>query len=132
VYYPDRLKIVSSGDIEDCAVMTEDPQQTGTFWWKVKVVSTPGEDPSWTGPEIVAVPGDSILLELAGESIGIAQITCPGDLTGDGHVNIEDIARVASVFNGTMWDFSEITGDGIVDIYDLVFVARHYGESLGG
>jgi len=68
----------------------------------------------------------------------------PGDLTGDGKVDIRDIARVARAFGSysgdPRWDpVADVTGpenppgsgsyppDGKVDIRDIAFVAKRYG-----
>ena len=57
----------------------------------------------------------------------------PGDLNGDGIVDIFDITTVALAFSATPsdpnWDSTADTNnDNIVDIFDIVAVAVHFGE----
>lgn len=51
------------------------------------------------------------------------------DVTGDGVVNILDLARVASQFGAVGNIKEDINGDGVVDIIDLVLVANAFGNS---
>jgi hypothetical protein len=51
-----------------------------------------------------------------------------GDVTGDGHINILDIAYVGARFGGVE-PSADITGDGVVDILDLVLTASNFGQS---
>ncbi len=53
---------------------------------------------------------------------------CPGDATGDGTVDINDINEVLSNF-GDITDNGDVTGDGVVDINDLNEVLSNWGES---
>jgi len=61
-------------------------------------------------------------------------VAMPGDVNGDGIVDIFDIVRVALSFGMTYpnpsWDpNADINNDGTVDIFDLVVVALHFGET---
>jgi len=58
----------------------------------------------------------------------------PGDVNGDGIVDILDIARVAQAFGSTPntppWDYwADVNSDNIIDVYDIVVVALHFGET---
>lgn len=50
-----------------------------------------------------------------------------GDVTGDGQVNIFDLAYVASRINSSA-SAADLNGDGRVDIFDLAIVASNYGQ----
>lgn len=58
--------------------------------------------------------------------------TLPGDVNGDGQVNILDLVYVANNFGKSASDnpLADVNYDGKIDILDLVFVANHLGESL--
>jgi len=58
----------------------------------------------------------------------------PYDLNEDGHVDILDVAIVASAFGAEegdpRWDpRADVDGNGLVDIYDLVTMGVHFGET---
>jgi hypothetical protein len=55
-----------------------------------------------------------------------------GDLNGDGHVNILDIAVAAGAFGTRTGDptfnpDADVNGDGLVDVFDLVAIAINFG-----
>ncbi len=52
-----------------------------------------------------------------------------GDVTGDGRVDIRDLAFIASRYRSTD-TAADINGDGQVDILDLSIVANHYGQVI--
>jgi hypothetical protein len=65
---------------------------------------------------------------------GWVEIVIPGDVNGDGIVDIFDLVLVASAYGLTPispnWNpNTDINGDSIVDIFDLVIVASHFGET---
>ena len=49
----------------------------------------------------------------------------PGDVNGDGIVNILDLTLVAQGF-GTGDLTADVNGDGVVNVFDLVFVANAF------
>jgi hypothetical protein len=58
----------------------------------------------------------------------------PGDINGDGTVDIYDAITLASAFGSTPgspnWNpNADINGDGIVDIYDAITLASHFGQT---
>jgi hypothetical protein len=66
---------------------------------------------------------------------GAVRVTIPGDLNGDGTVDIYDAIILASAYGSTPgspnWNpNADILGDGIVDIYDAIALAAHYGQSI--
>ena len=57
----------------------------------------------------------------------------PGDVNGDGVVDIYDGILLAKAFDSTLgkanWNpNADINGDNIVDIYDAILLARHYNQ----
>ncbi len=59
----------------------------------------------------------------------------PGDINGDGVVDVYDLIIVASAYGSTPSDSNwnpnaDINGDETVDIFDLILVASHYGETI--
>jgi len=74
----------------------------------------------------------------AGYTIALANCTFsvvrPGDINGDGQVDIFDIVVVASAFGSVPGDakwnaVADINNDNIVDIFDIAIVAVHFGET---
>jgi len=61
--------------------------------------------------------------------------TIPGDITGDGSVDIYDAIRLANAFSSnphsSNWNpLADLNGDGFVDIYDAIILANHFGQHL--
>ncbi|GIX07013.1 MAG: hypothetical protein KatS3mg115_1416 [Candidatus Poribacteria bacterium] len=54
----------------------------------------------------------------------------PWDVTGDGVVNIVDLATVARFFGQRTSGPADVNGDGLVNIVDLATVAAHFGEQV--
>jgi hypothetical protein len=57
----------------------------------------------------------------------------PGDVTGDGKVDAQDLSAVALALNSTPespnWNpAADLNQDGIVDVFDLVLVGRNFGK----
>ena len=52
-----------------------------------------------------------------------------GDVNGDGIINVQDLALVASNFGQSGPNDADVNDDGQVDIFDLLLVAAHFGES---
>jgi hypothetical protein len=68
-------------------------------------------------------------------SDGLVIVTIPGDINGDGTVDIYDAILLAAAFGSTPgspnWNpNADIDGDGIVDIYDAIILASNYGQSI--
>jgi hypothetical protein len=60
-------------------------------------------------------------------------VTIPGDINGDGTVDIYDAILLASAFGSTPgspnWNpNADINGDGVVDIYDAIILSAHYSQ----
>jgi hypothetical protein len=59
----------------------------------------------------------------------------PGDINGDGTVDIYDAIILAGAFNSMLgspnWNpNADINGDGWVDIYDAIILAGHYNQHI--
>lgn len=55
---------------------------------------------------------------------------CPGDLTGDGVVNLDDLAQLLGHYgmtSGATYEMGDINGDGAVNLVDLAALLGHYG-----
>jgi len=66
---------------------------------------------------------------------GTVCVSIPGDLNGDGTVDIYDAVMLAGAFNSQLGSINwnpnaDINGDGIVDIYDAVILAGSIGQSI--
>ena len=72
--------------------------------------------------------GDNSLVD------GWILVTMPGDVNGDGVVDIFDCVTIALAYSSTPNDpnwspNADITNDNLIDIFDLVIVALHFGET---
>lgn len=79
------------------------------------------------------VPGE---LDVADNALmdGWVLVTIPGDVEGDGDVDIFDIVKIAGVYgtetSDPQYDIElDVDCDGEIDIFDIVAAACHYGES---
>jgi outer membrane protein assembly factor BamB len=66
---------------------------------------------------------------------GIFYVGIPGDINGDGTVDIYDATILSSAFNSTPssgnWNpNADINGDGTVDIYDAIILAANFNQHL--
>lgn len=62
-------------------------------------------------------------------------LSIPGDIEGDGDVDIYDVVRIASIYGVKKGDPRynadlDVNYDEKIDLYDIVIAASHYGESL--
>jgi hypothetical protein len=83
---------------------------------------------------VTLVPGET---NAANNSLtgGNVTVTIPGDINGDGKVDIYDAIILASAFGSspgmTNWNpNADINGDGTVDIYDAIIMASYFGQSI--
>ncbi|UCG45448.1 MAG: hypothetical protein JSV58_01310, partial [Candidatus Bathyarchaeota archaeon] len=65
---------------------------------------------------------------------GMIRVTIPGDVNGDGNVNIVDLTIVAIAYGSFRGELdynpdADIVENYVVDMQDLVIVARHLGEA---
>lgn len=57
---------------------------------------------------------------------------CPGDVDGNGVVNVQDLASLLAHFGvneGAEFEDGDLDGDGDVDLQDLVMLLSHFGET---
>ena len=63
-------------------------------------------------------------------TVATAGGTCPGDLDGDGDVDISDLAILLSNYvtaSGATYEQGDLDSDGDVDINDLTAMLSYYG-----
>jgi hypothetical protein len=65
--------------------------------------------------------------------IGTSKAVVPGDVNGDGKVDIDDIYAAASSFGSypghPRWNpAADVNGDGYVSIDDIFIIASHFGQ----
>jgi len=61
-------------------------------------------------------------------------VTIPGDVDGNGEVNIYDIVTMSGAYGAQAADPEyeancDLNGDGRIDIYDIVLAAGNYGKT---
>ena len=56
-------------------------------------------------------------------------VTCPGDVNGDGTIGVDDLLGVISEFNSTCDCPEDVNGDGTVNVKDVLGVLAVYGSS---
>ena len=66
---------------------------------------------------------------------GAVYVGVPGDINGDGTVDVYDAMILAAAFgsgpNSPNWNpNADINGDGTVDIYDAIILAAYFGQSI--
>ena len=74
--------------------------------------------------------GKALLVMLKGELVHV-----PGDATGDGKVDVFDLAALANHYSTPgPWEWSDgnFDGDLDVDVFDLSILANNYGYGTGG
>jgi len=62
-------------------------------------------------------------------------LTVPGDINGDGSVNLQDLVLLANAYGSSMgtakWNANaDINGSLTVDLSDLVILAKNYGRKI--
>jgi hypothetical protein len=105
-----------------------DPHEaiTGGFVWNTTDVSN-GNYVVTVG--VGLVPGET---DFADNTMTVnVVVSFPGDISGDGSVDIYDAIILASAFNsvsgGSNWNAnSDINNDDVVDVYDAIIVAANF------
>lgn len=73
--------------------------------------------------------------DLTGASFSLSvEAGIPGDLDGDGCVDLADLATLLSNYGtqqGATYEMGDIDGDGDVDVADLAELLSHYGDGCG-
>jgi hypothetical protein len=62
-------------------------------------------------------------------------VKIPGDINGDGVVDIYDALLASTAFGSKPGDpnwnpAADLNGDGIIDIYDMIILAGHFGQKI--
>jgi len=101
------------------------------------------DDATWTLPSALGI--DDLMLALDGEtfaarppiavsSLAMKFAVLPGDVNGDGVVNMADAVLVRNEMQGTgdpsMMGWADLNGDGVVDINDVNAVRQRVGTRL--
>jgi hypothetical protein len=73
-------------------------------------------------------PGDFVNSDLS--SVAECLPECPGDITGDGRVGLEDLAQLLGHYGdtGASYEDGDLTGDGEVGLNDLAELLGLYGD----
>ena len=84
----------------------------------------------------VAAPNADFVAVAGGDchSLGLkgGAPACPGDLDGDGDVDLSDLAQLLSNYgmtSGAVYEDGDLNGDGDVDLSDLAELLSHYGTT---
>ncbi len=123
----------------------DDPNATLTF----TVLTQPAQATvvSGTGPyrllrvDPLAEGTDTMTFQVSSPSgdsnvatVTIVYVSCLGDITGDGTVDLADLAAMLANYgmtaDATLED-GDIDGDGDVDLSDLAILLAHYGDTCG-
>ena len=81
---------------------------------------------------IGSIAGSSDSVEQGAVPCWIDESGCPGDLNGDGQVDIQDLATLLANFgttSGAETEDGDLDGDGDVDIQDLASLLSAFGSS---
>ena len=66
---------------------------------------------------------------------GMVKVKIPGDINGDGVVDIYDALLASAAFGSNPGDpnwnpGADLNGDGTIDIYDMIILAAHFGQGI--
>jgi hypothetical protein len=64
-------------------------------------------------------------IQVSGPGPLVLDSTCPADVTGDGHVDVDDVLMVLSFWDSG--DGGDATGDGVTDVNDILAVIAAWG-----
>ena len=141
---------VAGGDAFDLSLLAADPLVTGSVVdlsriYYVKCVDVLGDgtepdaldrpiydptgvmDPPYSQPTSADIDAISV--------VNGRPAPTGGDATGDGSVDVFDLAALANHYGlpaGTTWEDGDFTGDGSVNLFDLAVLANNYGAGAGG
>ncbi|MDG2094105.1 MAG: dockerin type I repeat-containing protein [Phycisphaerales bacterium] len=62
--------------------------------------------------------------------VGTIEVSCPGDITGDNVVNVDDLLTVLAGYNQLDSD-SDVNGDGVTNVNDILIVIASWGSCPG-
>lgn len=87
-------------------------------------------------PNTESIPSSSYTVENGTISVQAAPVT-PGDVNGDGNINIQDMVAAATSFRSVKGDArynpaADQNKDGVIDIRDFVLIAIAWNNSLKG
>ena len=109
--------------------------QTGPDVATTPILLTTVGNLQWLEIPVIRLPtaGTPGQVYLNGQIVGTEQVGIPGDVNGDGIVNGQDIAGIASHWlNSGVAKVGDTNGDGIVNGQDIAAVASHWLQTAGG
>ena len=98
----------------------------------IPILESAGDPLGYTVVYDGTVPGLDVTGTLEGAQLEIVCQTCPGDLNGDGEINLIDLARLLSHYgatSGAMPQDGDMDCDGDVDLSDLAALLAVYGTT---
>jgi uncharacterized protein (DUF2141 family) len=103
---------------------------TVTFTWNTTGIAYPQ---NYTLTAVASIPADINLTDNTLQG-GTIEVRIPGDINGEGKVDIYDAIAIASYFglhegqNGWNPD-ADLNHDGKIDIFDMIIVASYFGQT---
>ncbi len=124
-YFTDGYGI-TEGDLIQLEGSTQTARITGVDY--SSNVLTVDTDLSWSAGEGVGFVYSGSAPDIGAYEYGSGE-EVPGDIDGNGKVELEDLVKLAQDFgktSGFTWPRADTNQDGEIDIYDLVFVASRF------
>ena len=116
-------------DTQPVTALAPSVQATLNFRWN----TTGWAHGNYTVSATATVAGDANLNDNTFTN-GIIRVVIPGDISGDGIVDIYDAILMANSYNATPespnWSpNSDLKTDSVIDIYDAIVLANHYNQA---
>ncbi|MEE2906979.1 MAG: right-handed parallel beta-helix repeat-containing protein [Planctomycetota bacterium] len=115
----------ATGQVTDCEVSTNTATNGGGLF------SVSGGNPSVSGTLLCGNSPDQVngdWTDQGSNEILESCPDCPGDATGDGYVDVNDVLYVISAWD-TPDPNADFDNDGLVDADDVLILLSHYGET---
>ncbi|MHC5001655.1 MAG: FG-GAP repeat domain-containing protein [Planctomycetota bacterium] len=142
-----RWFFCEDADGPDADFLTVDVSNDGgATWWPVPEVATGGTDGAWETVSFVlgdvVAPTGNVRVRFATSDLPNNSVTeagiddfrirecdpeCPGDLDGNGHVDVDDLVALLTSWGACIGCPADLNGDDVVDVDDLVQVITSWG-----